>query len=57
MTGDYSEHTVALEAILNELKQGLRDKKWAEAEEAAKKAMTRLARIHGYINFHRQERS
>lgn len=53
MISDYSEHVVALDALLNELRQALRDKKWQEAEDAAKKAMTRLARIHGYINYHR----
>lgn len=57
MTQDYAEHSVALEALLNELRQALRDRNWQAAEEAAKASMTRLARIHGYINFHRQERA
>ena len=50
MSQDYSSHSVALQRLVQQLQQALRDKRWSEADRCASEAMKRLARIHGFIS-------
>ena len=50
MSDNYAEHTVALQHLVQELCQALREKKYPQADHLAAEAMKRLARIHGYIS-------
>ena len=47
---DYSEHLCALDEILKELRQAMRDKQYSRADALTAQAMSRLARIHGCIS-------
>ena len=46
---DYSEFTVALEALVKRLQQAMREKRYGEADHCAAEAMKNLARLHAVI--------
>ena len=46
---DYSEHTVAMDSLVKEIKQALRDKRYARARTLMIEHMSHSAKLYAWI--------
>ena len=46
---DYSEHTVAMDALVKEIKQALRDKRYTQARTLLIEHMNHSAKLYAWI--------